>query len=170
MRLFGIVGRQDSGKTHLIERLVRHFSASGLRVSTVKHTHHHQPELEPAHKDSARHRAAGAHEVLLASDHGWLLTRAGVGPTPPLAVLLQHLAPCELALVEGYKHERGIPRLEVYRGGDPPLALQDDGILALACPGTLPLGALRVPRLDLDDTAAVADFVMASAAPTMSRR
>lgn len=167
MRVFGIVGRQNSGKTHLIERLVVHGVAHGLRVSTVKHTHHHLPELEPARKDSARHRAAGAHEVVLASDHGWLLTRAGTGATPPLAALLQQLAPCDLVLVEGYKHEPGVPRLEVYRGGEPPLALQDGTILAVACPATLALAAMPIPRMDLDETRRIADFVWAAAAPNM---
>ncbi len=164
MQVFGIVGRQNSGKTHLIERLLQHLSARGLRVSTIKHTHHHAPQLEPPHKDSARHRAAGAHEVLLASDHGWLLTRAGVGATPPLAQLLGQLAPCDLALIEGYKQAADLPRLEVYRGGEPPLALQDPALLAVACPIALPLPPLAVPRLDLDDTAAIASFVQSAAA------
>lgn len=163
MQVFGIVGRQNSGKTHLIERLLLHLGARGLRVSTIKHTHHHAPQLEPPHKDSARHRAAGAHEVLLASDQGWLLTRAGHGATPPLARLLGQLAPCDLALIEGYKQATDLPRLEVYRGGEPPLALQDATLLAIACPTTLALPALSAHRLDLDDTARVAAFVLHAA-------
>jgi molybdopterin-guanine dinucleotide biosynthesis protein MobB len=171
MRLFGIVGRQGSGKTHLIERLVRELAGAGLRVSTVKHTHHHAPQFEPAHKDSARHRAAGAYEVLLASDAGWLLSRAGAGATPPLAALLTELAPCDLVLVEGYKYEAQVPRLEVYRGGSGPLALQDGSLLAVACPAGLDLPPLDVPRLDLDATQDLARFVVERAAPVnMSRR
>jgi molybdopterin-guanine dinucleotide biosynthesis protein MobB len=160
MRVFGIVGRQDSGKTHLVERLVRELRGRRLCVSTLKHTHHHAPQLEPAHKDSARHRAAGAHEVLLASDHGWFLSRAGTGTTPPLRELLRELSPCDLVLVEGYKHEAAVPRLEVYRGGEPPLAQADPTLLAIACPATLALPTLALPRLDLDGTALVADFVL----------
>jgi len=170
MKLFGIVGRQGSGKTHLIERLVRELAGRGLRVSTVKHTHHHAPQLEPAHKDSARHRAAGAYEVLLASDSGWLLSRAGAGPTPPLAALLTELAPCDLVLVEGYKHEAHVPRLEVHRGAGGPLALQDGSLLAVACPAGLDLPPLGVPRLDLDATPELARFVVErAAAVNMSR-
>ena len=160
MKLFGIVGRQGSGKTHLVERLVREFTARGLRVSTVKHTHHHAPQLEPAHKDSARHRSAGAYEVLLASDGGWLLSRAGAGTTPPLADLLRQFSACDLVLVEGYKQERYVPRLEVYRGGDAPLAAHDDSLLAVACPAGTGLPPLPVPRLDLDDTRDLARFVI----------
>jgi len=163
MRVFGIVGRQGSGKTHLVERLLRDLRGRGLRVSTIKHTHHHAPQLEPAHKDSARHRAAGAHEVLLASDHGWLLSRAGTGTTPPLRELLRELSPCDLLLVEGYKHEAWVPRLEVYRGGEPPLAQADPTLLAIACPATLVLPPLAQPRLDLDDTQSSSGFVLARA-------
>lgn len=170
MKLFGIVGRQGSGKTHLIERLVRELTGRGLRVSTVKHTHHHAPQLEPAHKDSARHRAAGAYEVLLAADSGWLLTRAGSGATPPLADLLTELAPCDLVLIEGYKHEPQVPRLEVYRGREAPLALQDGSLLAVACPAGLELPPLDVPRLDLDATPDLAALVIDRAATiNMSR-
>jgi molybdopterin-guanine dinucleotide biosynthesis protein MobB len=165
VRVFGIVGRQNSGKTHLIEHLVQHCNALGLRVSTVKHTHHHAPELEPPHKDSARHRAAGAQEVLLAWEQGWLLSRAGHGATPPLPDLLGQLAPCDLVLVEGYKQVAGLPRLEVYRGGEPPLALQDPTLLGVACPVTQALPGLRVPRLDLADTAGIAAVVLAAAVP-----
>lgn len=163
MRLFGIVGRQNSGKTHLIERLLRHLSARGLRISTVKHTHHHSPQLEPQHKDSARHRAAGAHEVLLASDQGWLLTRWGSGPRPALTRLIEQLAPCDLVLIEGYKQTTDLPRLEVYRGGEPPLALQDPTLLAVACPGALELPPMPVMRLDLDDTAGIASVILTAA-------
>lgn len=170
MKLFGIVGRQGSGKTHLIERLVRELAGRGLRVSTIKHTHHHSPQLEPAHKDSARHRAAGAYEVLLASDSGWWLSRAGTGATPPLAALLIELAPCDLVLVEGYKHEAEVPRLEVYRGAGGPLALLDGSLLAVACPAGLDLPPLDVPRLDLDATRELARFVVERAATVnMSR-
>jgi molybdopterin-guanine dinucleotide biosynthesis protein MobB len=165
VKLFGIVGRQNSGKTHLIERLVPLLTAAGLRVSTVKHTHHHAPELEPQSKDSARHRAAGAQEVLLAWDHGWLLSRASSAATPPLAQLLQELSPCDVVLIEGYKQETDLPRLEVYRGGSEPLALHDPSLLAVACPTSLALPPMPVPRLDLDDTADVARFILGHARP-----
>ena len=66
MKVFGIVGRKNSGKTHLVTRLVRLASRRGLRVSTIKHAHH-SFDIDRPGKDSHLHREAGAHEVLVAS-------------------------------------------------------------------------------------------------------
>ena len=40
MKIFGIVGWKNSGKTGLMERLVSEFSRRGVTVSTIKHAHH----------------------------------------------------------------------------------------------------------------------------------
>jgi molybdopterin-guanine dinucleotide biosynthesis protein B len=62
MNRIHIVGRKNSGKTTLIVELVNHLTKQGLRVGTIKHTHHHH-ELDTPGKDSFRHREAGAHAV-----------------------------------------------------------------------------------------------------------
>lgn len=62
MKRIHIVGRKNSGKTTLIVELVDHLTRCGLRVGTIKHTHHHH-ELDTPGKDSYRHREAGAHAV-----------------------------------------------------------------------------------------------------------
>jgi len=80
MRVVGIVGRQGSGKTSLIERLIPAILARGLSVSTIKHTHHHDIELDRPGKDSHRHRSAGASEVIIASDSGWARIAASRQP------------------------------------------------------------------------------------------
>lgn len=72
MKVIGIVGWKNSGKTTLIEKLVAGFIARGLRVSTVKHAHH-DFDVDQSGKDSDRHRAAGAHEVIVASGKRWAL-------------------------------------------------------------------------------------------------
>ena len=161
-RVVGIVGRKDSGKTQLVLRLVELLVARGLSVSTVKHTHHHDFEFDTPGKDSYRHAAAGAREVILASDRRWALFHGGEA-TPPLAQLLERLAPCDLVLVEGYKSLEGLRRIEVWRGAAPgPLALQDPGIDAIACPAgcALPDCPGRPMRLDLEDTAAIAARIL----------
>ena len=74
MQVFGIVGRKNSGKTHLVTRLVRLASQRGLRVSTIKHAHH-SFDIDHPGKDSHLHREAGAHEVLVASAERWAKAR-----------------------------------------------------------------------------------------------
>jgi molybdopterin-guanine dinucleotide biosynthesis protein MobB len=159
MRVAGIVGLSGSGKTTLIERLIRLARERGLSVSTIKHTHHHRIELEPAGKDSHRHRSAGAAEVIVASDDGW--ARIASSPHPaPLRYLLGELRPVDLVLVEGFKQLEWLRRVEVFRGMGAPLALTDRGIAAIAAPEGLALEGFHGIRLPLDDTAAVLDFVL----------
>jgi len=159
MRVIAIVGRQGSGKTTLIERLIPAARARGLSVSTIKHTHHHQIELEPPGKDSHRHRSAGASEVIIASDAGW--ARIAASPHPAnLQELLGQLRPVDLVLVEGFKQLEWLRRVEVFRGTGEPLALTDPGIAAVAVPEGIALPAYRGKELPLDDTGAVLDFIL----------
>ena len=85
---------------------------------------------------------------------------------PPLEELLQHVAPCDLVLVEGFGRGQH-PKLEVWRAapGTPPLATEAAGIVGIAtdAPAAVPVSGL--PLLDLADTAAIADFVLAQARP-----
>jgi molybdopterin-guanine dinucleotide biosynthesis protein MobB len=162
MRIYGIVGRKNCGKTHLIARLVRSATARGLRVSTIKHAHHDFDVDHPG-KDSHVHREAGAAEVLVASAQRWALLHEHRGAREPsLDELLAHLSPCDLVLVEGFKAS-GHARLEVFRAscGQPPLAPDDPGIEAQALDAAS-FGRVTgtVERLPLDDTEAVLAFIL----------
>ena len=159
MRVAAIVGSSGSGKTTLIEALIRTARHRGLSVSTIKHTHHHQIELDSPGKDSHRHRVAGASEVIVASDDGW--ARIAASPVPAsLQILLGELRPVDLVLVEGFKQLEWLRRVEVFRGAGAPLALDDPGIAAVAAPEAIALPALAAVRLPLDDPSAVLDFIL----------
>jgi molybdopterin-guanine dinucleotide biosynthesis protein B len=156
-----IVGRQGSGKTTLIEKLIPAIRARGLTVSTIKHTHHHQFELEPPGKDSHRHRSAGASEVIIASDSGW--ARIASSPRPAdLRALLAELRPVDVVLVEGFKQLEWLRRVEVFRGPGSPLALEDSGIAAVALPQGLTAPEYAGKTLPLDDIEQVLDFVLSA--------
>lgn len=132
-QLLGVVGWSGSGKTTLLEYLLTHLSVLGKTVNVVKHSHH-DIILEPAHKDSARLRQAGAAEVLLASPYRYALVRElRETAEPSLFELLQRLAPADLTLVEGYKWE-AIAKLEIHRPsvGKPAIYLEDAHIVAVA--------------------------------------
>jgi len=157
MKIYGVIGWKNAGKTSLMERLVAEFVRRGQRVSTVKHVHH-DVDLDLPGKDSYRHRAAGAHEVVLAGAHRFALMGEHRGGEPPLADLLARLAPVDLVLVEGYKRDLH-PKIEVWRAeaGHELIQPHDPSIRAVACDTQL-IG-LKVPCLDLNNTAAVADFI-----------
>ena len=158
MKIFGIAGYSGSGKTTLLEKLIPQFTARGLKVSVIKHAHHGF-DIDRPGKDSYRHREAGASEVLLSCNDRWaLMHERRDGSDVTLDELLARLAPCDLVLVEGFKQEP-IPKLEVYRPeyGKPPLFPERSDIVAVASNVAL---AVSLPRLALDDVAAIADFVM----------
>jgi molybdopterin-guanine dinucleotide biosynthesis protein MobB len=161
MRVIAVVGAQGSGKTTLIERLIAALNARGLTVSTIKHTHHHQIELDVPGKDSHRHRVAGASEVIVASDAGWARIAASSEPAS-LQILLGHLRPVDVVLVEGFKQLEWLRRVEVFRGPGKPLALADSGIAAVAAPEGADLAGYAGRQLPLDDPQAVLEFILSN--------
>lgn len=159
MKVFGVVGWKNNGKTTLVVRLVEHLSATGWRVSTVKHAHH-AVDLDQPGKDTWRHREAGAQEVVLATARRWaVIHELRQEPEPPLAELLARLSPVDIVLVEGFKRFPH-PKLEVHRRerGTPLLARDDPTIVALASDEPVP--DLALPRFDLDDIPAIAGFLL----------
>ena len=100
-KAFGIVGTSNTGKTELICRLLEWFSAQGLRVAVLKHSHHQH--LGDDGKDTGRYRQAGAELVALAAPGLLQITRSSA-EEPLLDTILAELAPgSDLILVEGYK-------------------------------------------------------------------
>ena len=159
MKVFGVMGWKNSGKTGLVERLVADITARGFTVSTIKHAHH-DVDLDQPGKDSHRHRAAGASEVVLASAHRFALMREHRGPEPDLGEVLARMAAVDLILVEGYKRDAHA-KIEVFRleaGHD---LIQPGDALVRAVATDMPLDALSVPLLDLNNTGQIADFILA---------
>ncbi|WP_322890331.1 MULTISPECIES: molybdopterin-guanine dinucleotide biosynthesis protein B [unclassified Yoonia] len=158
MKVYGVVGYKNAGKTGLMERLVTEIAARGFSVSTLKHAHHTFDVDQPG-KDSFRHRQAGASQVLLASRDRWaLMTELRGADEPPLADLLRLLSPVDLVLVEGYKRDAH-PKVEAFRTatGNPLIAPDDPTVRAVASDTALTLDR---PVFDLDDTRAIADFIL----------
>jgi molybdopterin-guanine dinucleotide biosynthesis protein MobB len=159
MRIYGVIGWKNAGKTGLMERLVTEIPGRGVRVSTGKHAHHTFDVAHPG-RDSYRHREAGATEVLLASRNRFaLMHELRDEDEPTLAELLVHLAPVDLVLIEGYKRDSH-PKIEAFRAepANPLIAPDDPTIRAVAADCELDLDR---PVFDLNDTVAIADFILA---------
>ena len=164
MKVIGLAGWSGAGKTTLIVKLLPVLRARGLAVSTVKHAHH-AFDIDHPGKDSFLHREAGAREVLVASDRRWALMHERCDePEPGLAELLGRLSPCDLVLVEGFRHDRHA-RVEVHRAGNakPFLFPNDPGIVAVASDAPPPLFVGSLPRLHLDDVEGIATLILAVA-------
>ena len=158
MKIFGVTGWKNSGKTGLVERLVAEFIHRGLSVSTVKHAHHTFDVDHPG-RDSYRHRVAGAKEVLLVSKNRWaIMHELRDEDEPNLAEILTKIEKVDLVIIEGFKRDRH-PKIEAFREEKktPVIALQDDTIVAVAASSSLP--DLSIPVFDLDSTSEIADFI-----------
>lgn len=157
--IFGITGRSGSGKTHLLARLLPALRARGVRVSTIKHTHH-TIDIDKPGKDSFVHREAGASEVMLATPDRWVLQHTQ--PDEPFALtdLLARMSPVDLILIEGF-HTTVPACLEIYRPsvGKEPLFRTQSNIIAVAtdAPDAVPA---PLAALDLNDTEALAAFIL----------
>ncbi|MCM1129873.1 MAG: molybdopterin-guanine dinucleotide biosynthesis protein B [Oxalobacter formigenes] len=160
--MLGIAGWSGSGKTTLIEALLPRLAARGCRVNVIKSSHH-DVELEPPGKDSARIRAAGAAEVMLFSPYRYMLARELRNERKPdLAELVARMTPADMTLVEGFR-TAAMPRLEVFRPGlgRPAMYPEEDSIVAVAsdCPQPPDLPRF-LDWLDLNEPESLCDWLL----------
>jgi molybdopterin-guanine dinucleotide biosynthesis adapter protein len=166
MKVVAIAGYSGSGKTTLVEKLIAQLKSRGLRVSVVKRAHHNF-DIDHPGKDSHRHRAAGAFEVVVASGKRLALIRE----FEKEADLKVHHLIAELydgvdwVLVEGFKHS-DIQKIEVVRPstGLPTLYEDDDFVVAMATDDKLYFeGKTLRPVLDMNNAAELAQWLMDNA-------
>ena len=159
MKVIGLAGWSGAGKTTLLTRVIPQLQKRGLRVSVIKHAHH-AFDVDVPGKDSWKHREAGAAEVLVSSSQRWALMHELRGAAePPFEDQLKRLSPCDIVIVEGFKHA-AIPKLEVWRRvtGEPLLHPNDPHIVAVASDTKVDT---RLPLLDLNDDASIGSFILA---------
>ena len=153
-----VAASSDSGKTTLIEKVVRILKERGLRVAVVKHA----PkgfELDRPGKDSWRFREAGADAVLLVGPDRIALQRRSEHALS-LAELAQLAGNVDLIIREGFK-EAGGDRIEVFRSGvsgERPFCMSDRSFIALVSDQRFECG---IPWFEIDDAQGVADLLAA---------
>lgn len=165
MKVVGFSGYSGSGKTTLIEKLIGCLKAAGQRVSVIKHAHH-RFDIDHPGKDSYRHREAGAFEVVVASNRRLAKVREYEAETElTVHQLLAELAPCDWAIVEGFRHA-DLLKIEVWRAetGERAHYPDDPFVIAVATdePHNLPVPT-TLPVFQLDDAQGVADFLLSHA-------
>jgi molybdopterin-guanine dinucleotide biosynthesis protein B len=161
MKVIGLAGWSGAGKTTLLTRVIPLFREQGLRVSVIKHAHH-KFDVDVPGKDSWRHRAAGAEEVMVSSANRWALMHELRGQSElRLPELLKKMSRVDLVVVEGYKSEPH-RKIEVHRAanGKPFLFPDDPGVVAIVSDVAV---ESRLPVAHLDDIAAVAALMRRSA-------
>ena len=160
MKVIGVAGFKNSGKTTLVEKLVTHLTGLGYKISTVKHAHH-SFDIDHEGRDSFRHRKAGASEVAVISNERTAIIHELRGDEPPsLSQVLAQLKPCDLVIVEGYKRDTH-DKIEVRNLtlNHPKLASDDPTVVAIAANGAVRSETVSV--FDRDDVAALSHFIIA---------
>ena len=152
--IVAVSGVKNSGKTTLVEKLVRALVARGLRVAVIKHDgHHFEPDVPGT--DSWRHRAAGAYGTAIYDGEKFLLVKsAQVTPEQ----LFAQFPEADLILLEGAK-DSPWPKFEIVRGGNSAAPVCDPATL-LALVTDLPLSLPGVPTLGLEDVDAMVELLL----------
>jgi molybdopterin-guanine dinucleotide biosynthesis protein B len=157
MKTFSFVAaRSNSGKTTLIEKIVKLLKARGLRVAVVKHASKGF-DLDHCGKDSWRFQQAGADSVVLVGPGKMAVLREldhEPGPDE-----LERSLDADVIIFEGFK-KSARNKIEVFRSqasGDRPLCMDDPSFLALVSDRQF---AVSVPFFDLDDASGVAEFLV----------
>lgn len=156
--LLGFAAWSGTGKTTLLEQLIPLLVSRGLRLGVLKHAHH-DFDIDQPGKDSHRLRQAGASQMMVASRrrHARIIeTDLGEADFRELLASFDQRS-LDLLLVEGFKHEH-FPKIELHRAaiGKPLLFPIDRDIIAVASDQPQ---QTALPRLDINDLEAIADFV-----------
>ena len=152
--VISIVGRSQSGKTTLIEKLIPEFKSRGYTIGTIKHSHHN-PDIDRSGKDSSRHKAAGADTVIFHSLGKIAMVRddhAG-----DMDSLLGYFEDVDLVITEGYKAGKR-PKIEIVRAArhSEPLLVDDAHLIAVVTDVDL---QLKVPLFGFEDVVPLADMI-----------
>ncbi len=150
-----VVGRSGAGKTHVMERLVAELKGRGYSVAAVKHTAH-DFEMDVEGKDSWRLSRVGSDTTVLTSPNRLALIRPTERDTTLAGIRKLLGLQFDIALVEGFKQERG-PMIEVHRkASGEGLISQVEELMAVVTDWTLDVD---VPQYSADDTGGLADLI-----------
>ena len=152
--MISVVGKSQSGKTTLIEKLIRELKERGYRIGTIKHASHGF-EFDKKGKDSWRHKKAGADTVIVASPETIVMVKNS--NSEPLDSLKKYFDELDLVITEGYKKEDK-PKIEVLRAArnKEPICGRNDNLIALVTDAQVDL---QVPKFGLEEIEALADLI-----------
>ncbi len=143
--ILGVTGVKNSGKTTLMEKLIRALSARGVRVASLKHDAH-QFEADTPGTDSYRHKAAGAFASAIYDKEKFLMVMDGEFDIPDF---LPFFGNADIVLIEGAK-QSPYPKIEVLRKGNSCTPVTDPRLLIALMTDT-GFRLEGVPSLDIND-------------------
>lgn len=160
-KIIGFAAYSGTGKTTLLKQLIPLLTQAGLRVAIIKHSHHNFNIDQPG-KDSYELHKAGSSQTLLTSKYrSALITENQPLREPSLNEALKqlNLSAIELVLVEGFRHESDLPRIELHRPalGKPLLYPQAENIIAIASDEEL---KTDLPLININKPHEISTFIL----------
>ncbi|MCD4678508.1 MAG: molybdopterin-guanine dinucleotide biosynthesis protein B [Desulfobacula sp.] len=154
-KIITIVGKSNSGKTTLLEKLIARLTQRGYKIGSVKHAHDGF-EMDKEGKDSWRHKKAGAKATLVISEDKIALVKDD--KTSYLEKMRSYLEDMDIILAEGFKKQH-LPKIEIFRTESVhknPLCMEDKNLIAFVTnSGYKP----DVPLFGLEDIKGIANFI-----------
>ncbi|MEW6615412.1 MAG: molybdopterin-guanine dinucleotide biosynthesis protein B [Thermodesulfobacteriota bacterium] len=154
--IVSIVGKSNSGKTTLIEKVIPELNRRGYKVATVKHDVHGF-NVDREGKDSWRHKIAGAHTTIISSPQKIAIVRDVEQDLPLDDLRGRFISDVDIIISEGYKKDRH-PKIEVCRKDthEELLCSKKDILIAVASDKEFDVG---VPCIDIDDVEGIVDII-----------
>lgn len=155
--ILSIVGKSNSGKTTLIEKMIPMLIGRGYRVATIKHNRHGF-DIDHEGKDSWRHKKAGAVTTVIASPRRVALIEDTDRDYGIEELAGRYIRDVDIILVEGFK-ENPFPKIEVSlaASGHDLICSRDDKLIAVASDRSL--DDVEVPCYDINDAPGLVDFI-----------
>jgi molybdopterin-guanine dinucleotide biosynthesis protein B len=154
-KIITIVGKSNSGKTTLLEKLITRLTDRGYKIGSVKHTHDGF-EMDTEGKDSWRHRKAGAGATLVITQNKVAIIKDDT--TSYIEKMRSYLFDMDIILAEGFK-KQNLPKIEVFRKESvhkQPLCMEDENLIAFVTNSDY---KPDVPVFGLEDISRIADFI-----------
>jgi len=105
MKICGIVGLKNSGKTFLAQQIIKYFTKKKYLVASIKHAHH-DFDIDKPNTDSFLHRKSGSTEVIISSSKRWAkIIELNQNKEKNLSELIDELYNPDIVIVEGFKNE-----------------------------------------------------------------
>ena len=117
MKIVGIVGWKNSGKTYFAGKIINKLKTKNYRVASIKHAHH-EFDIDHKNTDSYIHREAGSSQVIISSSKRWVkITELNNSKEQTLNDLLNQLSETDIVIVEGFKNDNH-PKIEIIKKGN----------------------------------------------------
>lgn len=154
--IVSVVGRSDTGKTTLIEKLVGELVTRGYKVGTIKHDVHGF-EIDKEGKDSYRHKKAGSKTTIISSPQKVAVVKDVEKDHEIGEIAFKFIDDVDIIVTEGYKRNNK-PKIEIFRkeAYTDLLCSKRDNLIAIA---TNSKHDINVPQFDINDAKGLVDFI-----------